>query len=222
MLPILLVLSRGASDTEEFGRFLRQARQHAGLRVNQVASTVGVTPTYVRMLERGERVPSVDTAQDLLSELGATVDRDPVPVHGSKPDLVLMHPGLDRVYALELKRRGRTELPEEVSALRHVREQLEETLAQLHQPLAGRDAGKAWMSGYNAAAPASRERNREDSSARSADRAEADFGRVVRRLASDPVALAAVDRLLAQLPSGGSSRRHASKRDASPKLQPSK
>jgi len=52
--------------SERAGRRLRRWRKTAGLRLFQVAATLGITEAYLSRLERGERSPSLGLAVKIL------------------------------------------------------------------------------------------------------------------------------------------------------------
>jgi len=53
-----------------FGTVLREYRLKAGLSQEALAYRAGVHPTYVGLVERGKRRPSLDSAQRLSRGLG--------------------------------------------------------------------------------------------------------------------------------------------------------
>lgn len=58
---------------DAFARNLKAARGHAGLTQTALADGAGVRESYVSMLERGQRVPPLDTIALLAHALGVTV-----------------------------------------------------------------------------------------------------------------------------------------------------
>jgi transcriptional regulator with XRE-family HTH domain len=89
-----LVVGRGLPDNRKLGELIRRARGDA--KVADLAQRVGVTPTYVRMLERGERAPSRRVATSLFAALGYDVTEK-----AERPDLILRRG--DETVVLELK-----------------------------------------------------------------------------------------------------------------------
>ena len=66
-----LVIGQGQdADNGVLGGILRRRRTHLGRRTEDVAEAVGVTASYIRSIERGERAPAPDKAEQLLLELG--------------------------------------------------------------------------------------------------------------------------------------------------------
>nr|WP_255430202.1 helix-turn-helix transcriptional regulator [Streptomonospora sp. PA3] len=66
------------NDWKEFGSYLRDCRLQAGLTIDQVASSVGLSSSLVGKVERGERVCQRSTAralEDLYGTSGALLDR---------------------------------------------------------------------------------------------------------------------------------------------------
>lgn len=56
-----------------FGAVLREHRERAGLSQEDLADNAGLHRTYVGLLERGKRNPTLDVAQRLGSALGVTL-----------------------------------------------------------------------------------------------------------------------------------------------------
>lgn len=66
-----LVVGQGQdADNGVLGGILRRRRTHLNRRTEDVAQAVGVTASYIRSIERGERAPAPDKAEQLLLELG--------------------------------------------------------------------------------------------------------------------------------------------------------
>lgn len=69
-------------DNRRFGDMLRGWRKTAGMSIDEVAAVLKVSAAYIRLIERGERVPAQDTARHLLKLLGVphsdSVSSDPV------------------------------------------------------------------------------------------------------------------------------------------------
>ena len=57
---------------DAFARNLKAARQRAGLAQSALATAAGVRESYISMLERGQRVPPLDTIAILAHALGMT------------------------------------------------------------------------------------------------------------------------------------------------------
>jgi DNA-binding XRE family transcriptional regulator len=55
------------------GRALRQARQRSGLSQERLALLAEIHPTYVGMLERGVKSPTVDTLDRICAVLGLKI-----------------------------------------------------------------------------------------------------------------------------------------------------
>lgn len=53
-----------------YGERLRDSRGRAGLTGEQLAELVGVTEPFISLMERGERLPSVETAIKIEREIG--------------------------------------------------------------------------------------------------------------------------------------------------------
>ena len=53
---------------------LREHRKQQGYTLTQLASKVGVTPGFISHIERGIRVPRLETAQKLANALDCTID----------------------------------------------------------------------------------------------------------------------------------------------------
>ena len=65
-------MARG-SLTRVFGRILRNRRLKAGLTQEALAFEAGVHPTYVSLLERGARTPSLQVVSQLAHALKTTM-----------------------------------------------------------------------------------------------------------------------------------------------------
>jgi transcriptional regulator with XRE-family HTH domain len=75
-----------------FGRILRRRRDEAGLSQEKVGQDSGLSRNYVGMLERGERVPTIITVQQLakalktsMVELIGELERDAAAAPEKKP-----------------------------------------------------------------------------------------------------------------------------------------
>lgn len=56
-----------------FGAVLREHRERAGLSQEDLADRAGLHRTYIGLLERGKRNPTLDVAQSLSTALGVTL-----------------------------------------------------------------------------------------------------------------------------------------------------
>ena len=64
---------QGAGNTNRaFGQALRRQRQVAGLSQEELAARAGLHRTFVSLLERGLRNPSLDVVRRLAAPLGIT------------------------------------------------------------------------------------------------------------------------------------------------------
>ena len=70
----------------QFGAVVRRLRDAAGVSQEALAADAGLHRTYISMLERGVRMPSILVAQQVAKALGTTVgelltevDAEPVP-----------------------------------------------------------------------------------------------------------------------------------------------
>lgn len=61
-------------DWTSIGRNLRVYRQEAGLRQEDLAAAAGVSTNYIGMVERGEKIPSLETFVALLNALQVSAD----------------------------------------------------------------------------------------------------------------------------------------------------
>jgi transcriptional regulator with XRE-family HTH domain len=61
-----------APVAERFGENLRRERRRAGLSQDELARLAGLHRTAIGMLERGERVPRIDTLVRLADSTGTT------------------------------------------------------------------------------------------------------------------------------------------------------
>ena len=90
-----LVLGQGMPDVKALGAFVRTARTEQRLSADDVAKAIDVTGSYVRAIERGERVPAPKVAANLFSALGFSVtEGSPLSdanlvVHSSDGDLIV-------------------------------------------------------------------------------------------------------------------------------------
>ena len=58
---------------QQFGEIVRSRRQTAGLSQEALADKAGLHRTYVGMLERGERNPTIVVVKQLANALGITM-----------------------------------------------------------------------------------------------------------------------------------------------------
>jgi transcriptional regulator with XRE-family HTH domain len=58
---------------KKFGRIIRARRVAAGLSQEALAESAGLHRTYIGMLERGERAPTIVVVQQLADALGTTM-----------------------------------------------------------------------------------------------------------------------------------------------------
>jgi transcriptional regulator with XRE-family HTH domain len=63
---------RDVAVAERFGRNLRRERRREGLSQEELARLAGLHRTAIGMLERGERVPKIDTLVRLADSTGTT------------------------------------------------------------------------------------------------------------------------------------------------------
>lgn len=61
------------SLSQAFGAVLREHRERAGLSQEDLADKAGLHRTYIGLLERGKRNPTLDAAQRLGNALGVTL-----------------------------------------------------------------------------------------------------------------------------------------------------
>ena len=71
---------------KQFGAVVRRRREAAGVSQEALAATAGLHRTYISMLERGVRMPSILVARQVAEALGITagallseVDEEPAP-----------------------------------------------------------------------------------------------------------------------------------------------
>ena len=73
-----------ASLSRRFALVLRKHREGARLTQEQLADKAGLHRTYVSLIERGQRSPTLETLQSLSDALGLSVGGVPVLVEKSK------------------------------------------------------------------------------------------------------------------------------------------
>ena len=59
---------------ESIGRNIRKYRQAKKLRQEDLAEQVGLSTNYIGALERGEKIPSLETLVEILNVLGVSAD----------------------------------------------------------------------------------------------------------------------------------------------------
>jgi len=74
-----------------FGSVLRESRQAAGISQEELASQAGLHRTYVSLMERGHRAPSIEVIWRLAAALGSTMaeliaDTERALAQGTKED----------------------------------------------------------------------------------------------------------------------------------------
>jgi transcriptional regulator with XRE-family HTH domain len=58
---------------ERFGRVIRQRREAAGLSQEKLAALAGLHRTYISLLERGKRMPSIEVVRVVAAGLDTTM-----------------------------------------------------------------------------------------------------------------------------------------------------
>lgn len=61
-------------EFQKIGARIRTARKRKEWRQDDLAEHIGKSTTYVGMIERGERIPALDTFIDIITELDITAD----------------------------------------------------------------------------------------------------------------------------------------------------
>lgn len=92
---------------EQLGTLLRRMRNSSGSSAAALSAQLGLSPSFVRMVERGERSPAPPTAADWLKTLGASVEQDVAIAGGMRADMVITHPDLAGPLILQFKSRVR-------------------------------------------------------------------------------------------------------------------
>src|SRR5207253_2494327 len=69
-----LVVGSGEEGSKLFGRLLRETRVNSEKSAREVAAEVGVSSSFVRAVERGERAPSAESGMKLLHAVGISTD----------------------------------------------------------------------------------------------------------------------------------------------------
>ena len=60
--------------TDSIGRNIRKYRVEKKMRLEDLAEKTGLSANYIGMLERGEKLPALDTFISILNALGITAD----------------------------------------------------------------------------------------------------------------------------------------------------
>ena len=71
-----LMLEAGNSDAAALGHFIKQARLECGITVTAFKEAIDKSDGYIRMLERGAKVASAETYEQIFRTLGLRVARD--------------------------------------------------------------------------------------------------------------------------------------------------
>ena len=61
-------------NTASIGKRIRKAREHKGWRQEDFAEKIGLSVTYTGMIERGEKVPKLETFITIANVLGVSAD----------------------------------------------------------------------------------------------------------------------------------------------------
>ena len=61
-------------DYTTIGKNLRTYRKQRNLTLEQLAERAGLSPNYIGILERGEKLPSLETLLTLLNQLNVSAD----------------------------------------------------------------------------------------------------------------------------------------------------
>ena len=59
---------------ESIGKNIRKFRHHRGLRQEDLAEITGLSINYIGAIERGEKIPALDTFIDILNALSVSAD----------------------------------------------------------------------------------------------------------------------------------------------------
>ena len=62
-------------NTASIGKRIRKAREHKGWRQEDFAEKIGLSVTYTGMIERGEKVPKLETFITIANVLGVSADQ---------------------------------------------------------------------------------------------------------------------------------------------------
>lgn len=63
-----------AARNSQLGSRLRDAREHTGISLREMARRVGVSPSFISQIELGRTAPSVGTLYAIVAELGVSLD----------------------------------------------------------------------------------------------------------------------------------------------------
>lgn len=124
--PIVWLVGADRPDTEQLGALLRRLRRRAGLSVQELAAEIGLSVSFIRMVERGERCPAPATAAEWFGAVGTPARVEPTLENGMRPDLEVTDPQEGRMYLLEFKSRVRAQ-----------RSDLEQQLRRYLDPVVG-------------------------------------------------------------------------------------
>ena len=61
-------------DMKECGNRIRQIRKTRGMTQEQLALKLNIGDRYLRKIENGEQVPSIDTLLEIATQLGVSLD----------------------------------------------------------------------------------------------------------------------------------------------------
>ena len=62
-------------NSVSIGKRIRSAREHKGWRQEDFAEKIGLSVTYTGMIERGEKVPRLETFVTIANVLGVSADQ---------------------------------------------------------------------------------------------------------------------------------------------------
>ena len=62
-------------NTASIGKRIRKVREHKGWRQEDFAEKIGLSVTYTGMIERGEKVPKLETFITIANVLGVSADQ---------------------------------------------------------------------------------------------------------------------------------------------------
>ena len=62
-------------NTASIGKRIRKAREHKGWKQEEFAEKIGLSVTYTGMIERGEKVPRLETFITIANVLGVSADQ---------------------------------------------------------------------------------------------------------------------------------------------------
>lgn len=62
-------------DYEKIGRRIKNERKIRGLTQEKLEEKIDVCVSYVGLIERGKRIPSLETMVKICRELGVSIDR---------------------------------------------------------------------------------------------------------------------------------------------------